>query len=312
MRSILERLNIRFETDVPIGRERTWYQVGGNAPFVAHPDNTQQLAALASACHEAGVATYVLGAGANLLVLDEGVDGIVVQLDSEGFKSLRVDGTQVTAGPGVELPKLVLETARLGLGGLDCLAGIPATVGGAVRMNAGGTYGDIGTSVEKVEVMNAAGQVYYRQRDDLVFSYRRSNIVARYILDVTFNLTEEDPAELRKRVKEVFFYKRASQPMAERSAGCAFKNPPPEAVPEGSGEKLPWAGAGKLIDLAGLKGFRIGGAEVSQLHANFIVTHAGCKAADVLAVMMHVQQTVQSRFGIALEREVAVWPEPAA
>jgi len=300
MKAILDQLNIPYEQDVPLG-ERTWYRCGGRAELLAHPENVQQLAALQRHCHEKQVRTCVFGCGANLLVRDEGVGGIVIQLDSPGFRQLKIEGETVTVGAGYDLPKLVVETARHGLGGLDCLAGIPATVGGAVRMNAGGAYGDTGQSVRKVQVMDVTGHVYYRDRDDLVFSYRSSNIVARYILEVEFQLMAEEADELRRRVKEVFFFKKASQPLADRSAGCAFKNPLPP--PDGPGGI-----AGKLIDDAGLKGFRIGGAEVSEQHANFIVTHEGCKAEDVLAVMEHVHQTVLAKHRIKLQREVVVWP----
>jgi UDP-N-acetylmuramate dehydrogenase len=297
---IFADLNIRYESNAPLG-PRTWYGVGGAAKVLAHPSSVQQLSVLASRCYEAAVPVYVLGSGANLLVGDEGVDSIVISLDDPHFRQIKISGTRAIAGGGADLSKLVLQTAKAGLAGLECLAGIPASVGGAVRMNAGGAYGDIGQCVDRVQVMDLTGQVYYRDRDDLVLSYRKTNIVARYILEVEFALTEDDPDELVKRVKEIFLYKKNTQPLSQSSAGCAFKNP----WSEDQQQRL---SAGKLIDEAGLKGYRVGLAEVSSHHANFVVAHPGAKAADVLAVLEHIEQTVRDKFGITLEREVVVWP----
>ncbi len=312
--ALLEELGIRHETDVPIGEKMTWYGVGGKADVLAHPAGIAQLSALAAKCYENEIPTYVLGSGANLLVKDGGVSGIVIKLDDPAFDQITVDGTKLTAGPGVDLFKLVLECAKMGLAGLAHVAGIPASVGGAVRMNCGGAYGDIGSTVYKVHVMAENGQAYCRDRDDLVFGYRTTNIVAPYILDVEFDMDEADPQEIARRVKEIFLYKKTTQPMAENSAGCAFKNPNvpvPGYVPDeedGPPPPMKRESAGKLIDEAGLKGYRIGGAEVSQRHANFIFTHPGAKAADVIALMDHIQQTVIDHSGIALKREVVIWP----
>ena len=302
---LLDGLSIRVERDVPLA-PLTWYGLGGPAALLAHPSSTQQLSLLAQRCHERRVPIYVLGSGANLLVADEGVgDGVVVQLDDPHWKQLRIQGDRVTVGAGYDLAKLVLDTAKAGLAGLHPLAGIPATVGGAVRMNAGGAFGEIGPTVARVQVMSDGGQVYYRDRDELVFSYRRSNITARFILFAELQLTPDDPDTVMKQVKEVFLYKKTTQPLAEHSAGCAFKNPLPD--PD-TGEKRP---AGKLIDMAGLKGFRLGSAVVSDRHANFVFVdreHGTPRAADVLALLTHIQRTVADRFGVTLEREVVVWP----
>ena len=313
--ALLRDLGIRHEADAPIGQKMTWYGVGGRAQVLAHPAGVAQLSSLAARCHENGIPTYVLGSGANLLVKDEGVPGIVIKLDDPAFDQIKVDGNILTAGPGVDMFKLVLECAKRGLAGLAHVAGIPASVGGAVRMNAGGAFGDVGSSVHKVHVMAENGQVYCRDRDDLVFGYRTTNIVAPYILDVEFDMDEADPQEIARRVKEIFLYKKNTQPMAENSAGCAFKNPSipipgHESSEEEDGPPPPTRreSAGKLIDQAGLKGHRIGGAEVSQRHANFIFTHPGCTASDVLTLMEHIKQTVLDHSGVALQREVVVWP----
>jgi UDP-N-acetylmuramate dehydrogenase len=313
LKAMLEDLGIRHDIDVPIGEKMTWYGVGGCAQVLAHPAGVAQLSALVARCHDEGVPENVLGSGANLLIQDQGVQGVVIRLDDPSFSQLKIEGTKITVGAGMDLFKLVLECAKAGLAGLAHVAGIPASVGGAVRMNAGGAFGDIGSTVHKVQVMAANGQVYSRDRDDLVFGYRSTNIVAPYILEVEFDMDEADPQDVARRVKEIFLYKKNTQPMAENSAGCAFKNPsivlpghePQEGDPPPPTQRV---SAGKLIDEAGLKGHRVGGAEVSQRHANFIFTHPGCTACDVLALMEHIQQTVLDHSGVALEREVVVWP----
>lgn len=296
-RDLLQGLNIDVEPDAPIGA-RTWYRCGGRAALLARPVNTAQLSALVERCNQRRVPVYVLGGGANLLVRDAGVDGVVVRLDQETFRQIRVEGTSLTAGPGVDLFTLVSATCKAGLAGLAQIAGIPGSVGGAIRMNAGGAYGDIGESVARVQLMSSEGQVYYRNRDDLSFEYRRTNIVAPFILEVEFDLSEDDPAVLNRRMREIFMFKKTSQPMSDKSAGCTFKNPPRDVAPP----------AGKLIDDAGLKGKAIGKASVSEVHANFIVAEPGCRADDVVRLMDDVAAVVHAKFGVSLEREVVVWP----
>ena len=297
MDDLLHDLYIPHACDVPLA-PHTWYRLGGPARILAHPRDAAQLSSLVKRCHDTRTRFYVLGSGANLLVADEGVDGVVIRLDAPAFSQVTIDGTRLVAGAGADLMKLVMQTARAGLAGLEVLAGIPATVGGAVRMNAGGAHGDIGQNVRRVRVMDETGEAYDRFSDDLVFEYRRTNIVAPLILEAEFELEADDPQELSRRVKEIFFYKKSTQPMGENSPGCAFKNP----------SDTVGASAGKLIDDAGLKGYAHGGAMVSQQHANFIVARDGATAADVIAVLEHVQNTVFEKTGVKLQREVVIWP----
>lgn len=301
-------MGIPCATDVPMG-PLTWYGVGGHAAVVASPAGIEPLAQVLRLCHERGQRVYLLGRGANLLVDDQGVDGVVVRMDDPAFRQVTFEGSTVTVGAGYDLARLVLDTAKRGLGGIECLAGIPASVGGAVRMNAGGAFGAIGEVVAAVTVMDADGSVRRINRDALRFSYRASSIDAPCIVEVTLELTADDPDALVRRVKEIFLFKKTSQPLAENSAGCAFKNPVDPSINLADYDGTPpRVSAGKLIDQAGLKGFRTGGAEVSERHANFITTHANCTAGDVLAVMDHVADVVLHQFGITLEREVVVWP----
>ena len=161
-------------------------------------------------------------------------------------------------------------------------------------MNAGGRAGDLGSVVQTVTVMDAAGRAFDRTTDDLVFGYREANITAPFILGATLTLEPDDPDRVARRLKENWMYKRNSQPLAGKSCGCVFKNPRGQS-------------AGALIDAAGLKGARVGGAEVSRKHANFIVADPGCLAADVLALIGTIRQTVADRAGVELESEVQVW-----
>lgn len=295
----LDALGIVHERDVPLG-PMTWYQVGGWAQVLAHPQDESQLSRLMRACDGSGVEVRVLGRGANLLVRDTAVPGVVVKLDGADFAKVTVQDDCLTAGAGCDLFKLVQDAARQGLAGLEVLAGIPGTVGGAIRMNAGGAFGDIGSVTAQVRVMSHAGEIQTLTREAVGFAYRHTAIDGRLVLDATFALKRESRDTVKARVKEIFAYKKNSQPMGDDSAGCAFKNPP----------KQLGVTAGQLIDQAGLKGFTIGQAKVSTVHANFVITEKGAagRADDIFAVIEHVQKTVYEKFGVRLEREVVVWP----
>jgi UDP-N-acetylmuramate dehydrogenase len=272
----------------------TWFGLGGPAKYLVTPRDIPQLQAILKRLTEQDIPLYVMGSGANLLVHDEGVNGAVVCLNTPEFKKVSINETRVTAGAGKDVQKLVLETTHAGLAGLECLAGIPGSVGGEIKMNAGGAFGDIGSAVESVTVMDTRGQIFTRDKDDLSFQYRKSNIAAKFVLDATFALSPDDPQRVMNKVKEIWMFKKNSQPLADKSAGCIFKNPPGKS-------------AGQLIDQAGLKGSTLGGAEVSNKHANFITAKKDSKAADVLALIELVKQRVQEKFDLKLETEVVIW-----
>ncbi len=273
----------------------TWFGVGGGADLLARPSTAEELRRLL----DEHARVRMLGDGANLLVGDEGVDGLVVSLE----RMARVIEVPDEPGvlcveAGVNLPRLIVETARQGFAGLETLGGIPASIGGAVRMNAGGAFGQIADVVERVHIYDESRRERTLTRDEIAFDYRRSGLEQCVIAAAEVRLTPEDPAKVRERLKEVMEYKKKSQPMADKSAGCVFKNP----VVDGERES-----AGRLIDKAGLKGLRVGGAEVSHVHANFIVTHPGCGAADVLILIEEIQRRVTDVHGIELETEVVIW-----
>ena len=272
----------------------TWFGLGGPAKFYVTPRDVGQLQAIVARVRENEIPIFVLGSGANLLVNDAGVDGAVICLNTPEFKTFSIEKDVVTAAAGKDVQKLVLECTHAGLSGLECLAGIPGSVGGEIKMNAGGAFGDIGSAVKSVTVMDTNGQVYVREKDDLVFEYRKSNISAKFILSATFGLSEDDPQRIMTKVKEIWMYKKNSQPLADKSAGCIFKNPR-------------GLSAGALIDQAGLKGHVLGGAEVSTKHANFITAKKGSQASDVLGLIDLVKQRVKEKFDVALETEVVIW-----
>lgn len=283
-----------IETHAPIP---TWFGVGGRADALARPGSAQELRELLGRYET----VRVLGDGANLLVDDGGVDGLVVSL--ERLNTVREaaradDAVTVHAQAGVKLPKLITDTVRGGLGGLETLGGVPASVGGAVVMNAGGAFGQIGDRVERVYALTPAGEEVVLDRGAIDFGYRRSGLNDLLITGVDLRLTVGDPARLRAALKDVMAYKSGSQPMADRSAGCVFRNPTVKGAR---------VSAGKLIDEAGCKGWTVRGARVSDVHANFIVVGPGAAAADVQRLIEQVRERVRADSGVELETEVVIW-----
>jgi UDP-N-acetylmuramate dehydrogenase len=257
-------------------------KVGGPAEFFVEPRTPEELALVFIAAREADLPVRYLGSGANLLIRDAGVRGAVIHLR-------RFDAREgLHVGAGYNLARLCKETAAEGLAGLEALAGVPATVGGAVRMNAGGRHGEIAAAVRYVDVMNPAGELLRLTHEQIGFRYRRTSLDGAIIVAAGFGL---EPAEgVRERYDAVLEEKRRSQPLGTHNAGCMFKNPP-------GGQ------AGRLIDEGGLKGERVGGAHVSTKHANFIVNDGGATASDVLQLV----ERIRSRVPVPLDLEVEVW-----
>jgi UDP-N-acetylmuramate dehydrogenase len=279
--------------DVLLG-PHTWFGLGGPAEYFAEPGTIEELAALVRRCHDEGVTIRVLGGGSNLLVRDEGVSGVVLRLSATAFNDIRVKDQKLVAGGGARLGHVVSTAVREGLAGLEPLVGIPGTLGGALRGNAGSHGGDVGQWVVRTTTMSRSGELVERSRNELVFSYRQCNIDDLVILGCEFELEPEDPQELTKRMQKNWIIKKADQPLGHQSTGCIFKNPR-------------GISAGMLIDQAGLKGARVGGAEVSDRHANFIIAEPDATSRDVLQLIDLVQRTVSERLGVELETEIEVW-----
>jgi UDP-N-acetylmuramate dehydrogenase len=272
----------------------TWYGLGGAADYFITPQTVDELKKVVQRCRENNIPMHVLGFGSNLLVSDEGVRGAVIKLSGDELTASKFDGECLTVWGGADLSKLVLACVKKGLSGLEGVAGIPGSVGGAVRMNAGGNFGDIGASVDSVVLMDSEGEVFERQKPDLEFQYRWTNITAKFILAAKIKLAPAEPDQILRTIKEIWIYKKNSQPLNTKNAGCVFKNPR-------------GLSAGALIDRAGLKGKQIGGAQVSEKHANFFVAHQGCTSADILKLINLVRQTVNEQFDIKLELELEIW-----
>ncbi|MHB8902764.1 MAG: UDP-N-acetylmuramate dehydrogenase [Thermoguttaceae bacterium] len=272
----------------------TWFQLGGPAEYFAEPETADDLITLIRRCAENQVPVHVLGGGSNLLVADEGVPGLVLFLSSLEFHKITVDGNTLTAGGGTRLGRVVTTSAHRGLAGLEGLVAIPGTVGGALHGNAGTQSTDIGQWAHRATVITVTGDLFQRDRDDMSFGYRRSSLDELVILEALFRLEEDDPQELSKRLQKQWILRKAAQPMGHQCAGCVFKNP--------RGMR-----AGELIEQAGLKGTRIGGAVVSDRHANFIVAEPECTTADVLRLIDLIRVQVADRLGIDLEVELDIW-----
>jgi UDP-N-acetylmuramate dehydrogenase len=236
----------------------------------------------------------MLGRGSNLLVRDEGVAGLVITLSDPAFRKIEIQRNSITAGAGARLGRIVTTAVHAGLAGLEELVAIPGTLGGALHGNAGVHGADIGQWTAAATVMTDDCQIVQRDREDLVFNYRESSLDELVILGARLDLEEDDAHELARRMQKQWIIRKARQPMGHQCAGCIFKNPP-------------GAHAGELIDSAGLKGTRIGGAVVDPLHANFIIAEPGCASADVLRLIDLVRDQIEQRFELELEQELEVW-----
>jgi len=291
--SIFSGLETIVETGYPLA-DHTWYGLGGPADYFIRPQSVKQLKEVVRRCNENKIPIYVIGFGSNLLIGDDGLRAAVITLQAEQFKQTQVDGELVTAWAGADLSNLVLSCVQKGLSGIEALTGIPGSIGGAVKMNAGGNFGDIGAAVETVTLMDNQGAVFEKSKPELMFDYRRTNITAKFILNARLKLTEGEPDQIMRTVKEIWIYKKNSQPLNSKNSGCIFKNPR-------------GLSAGALIDRAGLKGLQIGGAVVSEKHANFIIAEKGCRSRDVIRLIDAIKQRVKEQFDTDLELEIEIW-----
>ena len=289
----LNGLETIVRRDEPLAMH-TWFQLGGPAEYFGEPNHAEELAALVARCCQEGVAMRVLGRGSNVLVRDEGVPGMVIRLSAPAFCEIAIQKDTIVAGGGAKLGRIVTTAVHHGLAGLEALVAIPGTLGGALHGNAGTHGGDIGQWTTRVTVVTPAGEIVQKPREDLEFGYRESSLDEPVILSAQLELERDDPRELARRLQKQWIVRKASQPMGHQCAGCVFKNPR-------------GASAGDLIERAGLKGTRIGGAVVSERHANFIVAEPEASSQDVLRLIDLVRSQVHDRLGIELELELEVW-----
>jgi UDP-N-acetylmuramate dehydrogenase len=291
--SSLEDFNEITRRNEPLA-PHTWLKVGGPAQYFIEPRTRDELVAVVACCHENSLPVRLLGSGSNLIVRDEGFGGVVIKLTGEEFVRIEVADRMVTAAGTAPLSQAISESIKAGLTGLDVLAGIPGTVGGALHGNAGGRSGDIGQFVRSATVLTAKGELFTRTADELSFAYRDSSLNELVILDAVFELQPDDPDAIARRMRKLWIMKKATQPLTFQSAGCIFKNPR-------------GLSAGTLIEQAGLKGTQIENAEISDRHANFIVTHEGACSDDVLRLIDLARAKVAEQFGVDLELEIEIW-----
>lgn len=295
-----------IERDAPIP---TYFNVGGRADRLTRPASIDEL----RACLQAEPDLRILGDGANLLVEDSGVSELIVRLDQPAFRQVQMNEASgiVTAGSGADLAKLIHATVRAGLTGLEGLIGVPASLGGAAFMNAGGSFGQMADVVRSVTALNAEGEIVQIPRENIAYAYRTSGLFDLIITEVELQLTPGDPEAARSRLKDIMDQKARTQPLAAKTCGCVFRNPVLRHDLEGIGAAHHRVSAGLLIDRAGGKGLASGPCAVSERHANFIETASGASASDILRLIDKVTDLVYDRFDVMLETEVVIWRRSA-
>lgn len=276
--------------------KHTSFRIGGGAEVMAFPKCPEQLSQVLKAAVKLGVQPRILGAGTNVLAPDEGVDGLVICLKDAMDGMERLDETAIRVMGGVTMTRAAVYAANLGLSGLEFSHGIPGTVGGGVYMNAGAYGGEICQVCTQVAVMDMEGNLRVLSREEMGFSYRHSRLEEEpgIVVWADFALTKAPEGEIKAKMQELMGKRKASQPLEYPSAGSAFKRPV-------------GGYAAALIDQAGLKGFQIGGAAVSEKHAGFVVNLGGATAKDVRRLLDEVSAKVYDDSGIRLEPEVRIW-----
>lgn len=278
--------------DEPLAK-RTTLRVGGPADVYVEPASDEDLALVLDLCARNEEKVFVLGRGSNLLVRDGGIRGVVICLAHSHFSRIAVAGDRLWCGAGAKLKQVAVEAKRHGLSGVEFLEGIPGSLGGALRMNAGAMGGSTFDAVESVRFMSMQGQIFEKPGREIPVEYRACPLLKDHIaLDAWFRCAPEASEAIQKRMNAFSQRRWASQPAAP-SAGCIFKNPGTVA-------------AGRLVDELGLKGLRVGGAVVSQEHGNFIINDGRATAQDVLQLIALVKQHAQRERGLALQVEVEI------
>ncbi|MFL3027544.1 MAG: UDP-N-acetylmuramate dehydrogenase [Candidatus Neomarinimicrobiota bacterium] len=286
-----EKVKGAFLIDEPMAKH-TSYGIGGPVHAYITPSDENDLKQILIFAKDHGINTFFAGSGSNLLVADEGFEGIVITL-GKSFTSLNIKDNSVEAQVGVMLGKMVKETIKRNLTGMESMVGVPGTLGGALIMNAGAFGGEISNCLDVIKVMTMDGKIKFYNKNDIGFSYRNSTFPKNEILlSATFALNEKPADEIQFDRARASKGRKESQPLRYRSAGSVFKNPKADLA------------AGYLIDQAGLKGSRIGDAEISTKHANFFINHGKAKAKDIVGLILLAKKTVLEKFNINLQLEI--------
>ena len=271
----------------------TTFRIGGPADFVIAPENVRELTRAIDVLKDMDIPYIVIGRGSNILAADEGFRGAVIRMSTDYFQQTKVQDNIIIAEAGVTLTSLARTAQKHGLTGLEFASGIPGSLGGGIFMNAGAYGGELKDVVQEVTIVDYEGKIRHLDKTEMEFGHRTSVLQSKSWICVgaVLQLSYGDPEAIEKRMDELTQQRKAKQPLEYPSAGSVFKRP------EGHF-------AGALIEQAGLKGYRIGGAEVSEKHAGFIVNRGGATAKDVVSLVRHIQKTVKEQFGVSLEPEI--------
>jgi UDP-N-acetylmuramate dehydrogenase len=297
---LAERLRGIVRGEILVGEplsRHTYFRIGGPADVMAYPADLEDLKALLAVARRDGIQVLILGGGSNMLVLDGGFGGLVINL-SRSFRELSSSDEQIRCGAGVRTSRLVAFSARAGLAGLEAVTGVPGTVGGAIHGNAGTHVGSITDHLDWVRLVDESGEERCLLRRELDIRYRRVVLPpGAVVIESAHTLRRGAASEIRRTISGLLVRRHLTQPVEARSAGCIFKNPPGDF-------------AGRLVEQAGLKGTRRGGAQISERHANFVVNLGGATASDVLWLIERASAEVEARTGVALELEIQVVGSP--
>jgi len=285
----------KISFDCPMAQYTTW-QVGGNGEALFKADNAEKLRQVITYLNKESISYFPIGRGSNLLIKDEGVEGLVILLTGSlaAIKQEKNENLTILTGAGLPLADLIAHCRASGLGGLEYFAGIPGTVGGAIAMNAGAFRKQFGDRVVDIQIITPEGSLEIRDKAQLNFTYRHFEIEqGTMIINARLKIDRESEDVVARRISDILKKRKQNQPLDYPSAGSVFKNPQDEY-------------AGRLIENAGLKGKKIGGAMISEKHANFIVNTGGAKAKDILDLIDLTQTEVKKQTGVELEPEIKV------
>ena len=273
----------------PMARH-TSLAIGGPADYYVEISGEDELARVRRAVEAEKIPVFFVGAGSNLLVADRGIRALVIHLQGD-FRRIAFDGETVSAGAAAWMPTLAKQAADQGLSGVESLIGVPGTVGGGLVMNAGTREGVLGDVTQSIDTLDAKGERVVLKRDDADFKYRHSRLEGLWVTGAALRLKKSDRQTVATRIETLLQYRTRTQPLATSNCGSVFKNPP-----NGS--------AAQLIDQTGLKGYAVGGAQISERHANFIINRGRATARDVRNLIEHIQKRVLESAGVTLEPEV--------
>jgi len=288
--SVLPKNSVKLNEPM---KEHTTFRIGGNAEVMIFPESTEDIKNIIKIAKDGDIPVFILGNGSNLLVCDEGIEGIVIKLDSN-FSSVRVEGNDVYAASGTHLSKIANVCLENSLSGFEFASGIPGTLGGAIKMNAGAYGGEMKDVVQSAECIDMKGNIFTLTKEELDFSYRHSAISDDIIvLSAHLRLNEGEKTSIKETMRDLNSRRKEKQPLEYPSAGSTFKRP------EGYF-------AGKLIQDSGLKGYTVGGAQVSEKHCGFVINKDSATFKDVMTLIQDVKNIVFDKFGVELCEEVKI------